>query len=124
MSGVSGCSAIDSNKGFYSVIGCKMMELPCELVNDNLDREECCKPKIILENDQKEEMTELMKTLQNTRKALCELDIINDQIDRGNKVMIQHDCRFIETIVSDILNILHGNDLLKNMDVCEKFVNK
>ena len=65
-----------------------------------------------------------MKTPQNTRKALCELDIIDDQIDRGNEVMIQHDCSFIETIVSDMLNILHGNDLLKNMDVCEKFVNK
>ena len=90
------------------------MELPCQLVNDDLDREECWTPNVILENDQKEEILELMKTPQNVRKALCELDITNDQIDRINEVMIQHDCGFKERIVSDNLNILHGNELLKN----------
>ena len=100
------------------------MELPYQLVDDGKDREECWMTNVILENEQKEEILELMKTPTNVRKALDDkLGITDDQIDQINEVMMQHDCAFKEIIESDNVNILHGNDLLNNMYVCGRFVN-
>lgn len=115
---MSGVAANHPQIDYFSIMGCDLMGLPCDL---NEEGEKI--PLLITQIKRKEKVTEILnmfKTPANVRNV--KNDSVNeDEVQQIETLMKQYDCGFADMILdtSNNVQIMYGQDLMVNLEECK-----